>query len=149
MIRQPSENMYEILGMNLLNLLSQYKIADFHLELELFIHNDIELILKNPYIKKAVEIEKYLMEGQYNQIYALKDAKPGDLKAAGLTSPGFKYFIDHLENTLREHTTEIADVISSAYERLTLKSAMKLLNLSDEKKLREMIKRVSILHMPT
>ncbi len=60
--------MYEILGMNLLNLLSQYRIADFHRELELFIHPNVDAVLENPYIKKAVEIEQYIMEGQYNQV---------------------------------------------------------------------------------
>lgn len=54
--------------MNLLNLLSQYKIADFHRELELFIHPNVDKVMEDPYIKKAVEIEKYIMEGQYNKV---------------------------------------------------------------------------------
>lgn len=140
LINKPSAHMCEILGMHLLNLLSQNRIMDFHLELELFVHKDTDKVLENPYIKKAVEIEQFLMEGQYNKIFALKGATLETLKKEGLTSAGFKYFIDHLESTLKEHTTEIATVIGSAYEKLTMNAAMKLLNLTDSDQLAGIIK---------
>lgn len=60
--------MYEMLGMNLLKLLSQNRIMDFHIELELFVHSNTEKALNDPYIKKAVEIEQYLTEGRYNKV---------------------------------------------------------------------------------
>lgn len=60
--------MYEILGMNLLKLLSQNRIAEFHTELELFVHPEVFKVLNNVYIKKAVEIEQFLTEGRYNKV---------------------------------------------------------------------------------
>lgn len=73
----------------------------------------------------------------------MKEAKDEELKQAGIVSSGFKYFIDHLETTLKEHTTEIADVIGSAYEKLSMQSVMKLLNLKDSNRMGEIIKAVS------
>ncbi len=66
----PNESpyMYEMLGMNLLKLLSQNRIMDFHMELELFVHFNTEKSLSDPYIKKAVEMEQYLTEGRYNKV---------------------------------------------------------------------------------
>lgn len=67
-IGNESAYMYEMLGMNLLKLLSQNRIMDFHIELELFVHSNTEKALNDPYIKKAVEIEQYLTEGRYNKV---------------------------------------------------------------------------------
>lgn len=63
-----SPYMYEMLGMNLLKLLSQNRIMEFHLELELFVHSNTDKALNDPYIKKAVEMEQYLTEGRYNKV---------------------------------------------------------------------------------
>lgn len=57
----------ELLGLNLLCLLSQNRVAEFHTELELFAHPDVH-ILDNVYIKYAVQLEQYLMEGRYNKV---------------------------------------------------------------------------------
>jgi len=53
-----------ILGLNLLRLLAQNRISEFHIELELIPiekHNDM-------YIKHAIDLELYLMEGSYKKI---------------------------------------------------------------------------------
>lgn len=57
----------ELLGLNLLCLLSQNRVAEFHTELELFAYPDVH-ILENVYIKHAVSLEQYLMEGRYNKV---------------------------------------------------------------------------------
>ncbi|CAL8131482.1 unnamed protein product [Orchesella dallaii] len=137
-VRKQSKHMFEILGMNLLNLLSQNKMEEFHMELEIFPH--LDLALKDPYIKKAVEIEQWITEGKFNKIYELQKAKLDDLRNVGLTSPGFKYFVDHLESTLREHSVGIASIIGAAYEKLSMQCAMQLLNLNDSNKLASIIK---------
>lgn len=59
--------MCELLGLNLLCLLSQNRVAEFHTELELFAHPDVH-VLENVYIKHAVSLEQYLMEGRYNKV---------------------------------------------------------------------------------
>lgn len=56
---------YQLLGLNLLFLLSQNRVAEFHTELELLpadhIQNDV-------YIRHPLSIEQYLMEGSYNKV---------------------------------------------------------------------------------
>src|SRR5689334_493651 len=66
-----SERMYPILGLNLLRLLAQNRIADFHTQLETI---DPEQIHTNAYIRHPVQIEQCLMEGSYNKVWhARKD----------------------------------------------------------------------------
>jgi 26S proteasome regulatory subunit N12 len=56
---------YELLGLNLLWLLTQNRVAEFHTELELLSPNDIQ---KNVFIRYPVCLEQYLMEGCYNKV---------------------------------------------------------------------------------
>jgi 26S proteasome regulatory subunit N12 len=60
-----SAAMYEMLGLNLLYLLSQNRLAEFHSEVELLPHNEIQT---NVYLKHPISIEQYLMEGSYNKV---------------------------------------------------------------------------------
>jgi len=107
-----SASMYELLGLNLICLLSQNRVAEFHTELELL---PPQQILKNIYIKHPVSMEQYLMEGSYNKIFLSKENVP---------SEGFKFFIDILLNTIRD---EIAGCIEKAYERLLVNEAVRML----------------------
>ena len=58
-----SQRQYPILGLNLLRLLAQNRIAEFHTELEL-IPTDIQHT--NIYIKYPAQLEQHIMEGSYN-----------------------------------------------------------------------------------
>ncbi len=60
-----SAQMYPLLGLNLLFLLSQNRVAEFHIELELL---PVDKILNNVYIKHPVSLEQYIMEGSYNKV---------------------------------------------------------------------------------
>lgn len=53
------------MGLNLLFLLSQNRVAEFNTELELLPCNIIET---NIYIKHPVAVEQYFMEGSYNKV---------------------------------------------------------------------------------
>ena len=53
------------LGLNLLRLLAQGRISDFHIELEAIGSQH----LKNIYISHPIAIEQALMEGSYNKVY--------------------------------------------------------------------------------
>ena len=64
----PSSQEYMILGLNLLRLLVQNRIAEFHTELELL----SPAALENPCIKHAVELEQSFMEGAYNRVLSAK-----------------------------------------------------------------------------
>jgi len=107
----------ELLGLNLLCLLSQNRVSEFHTELELFAHPDVH-ILENNFIKHAVKLEQYLMEGRYNKIFVAKSLVTGD---------AFNFFIDILLDTIRD---EISTCVEKSYNRLHTKAASQVLNIS-------------------
>lgn len=51
-----SEQMYPLTGLNLLRLLSQNRLSEFHTALEVI---DPEQLHNNPYIKQAVDLGKF------------------------------------------------------------------------------------------
>lgn len=60
----PSPEEYPILGLNLMRLLAENRIAEFHTELELLPLRALD----HPCIKYAVELEQSFMEGAYNRL---------------------------------------------------------------------------------
>ncbi|KAF5734981.1 26S proteasome regulatory particle non-ATPase subunit 12 [Tripterygium wilfordii] len=79
---------YILLGLNLLRLLVQNRIAEFHTELELL----SSTALDNPCIKHAVELEQSFMEGAYNCVLSARQTAPHE---------SFVYFMDLLAKTVR------------------------------------------------
>ncbi|MQL92556.1 hypothetical protein Taro_025175 [Colocasia esculenta] len=63
---------YPILGLNLLRLLVQNRIAEFHTELELLPTSALD----NPCLKHAVELEQSFMEGAYNRVLSARQTVP-------------------------------------------------------------------------
>ncbi|XP_008214205.1 26S proteasome non-ATPase regulatory subunit 8 [Nasonia vitripennis] len=109
---------YQLLGLNLLFLLSQNRVAEFHTELELL---PVECIQSNIYIRHPLSLEQYLMEGSYNKIFLAK----GNVPAAS-----YNFFIDILLNTVRD---EIGACMQSAFDKISVKDAARMLNLNSEK----------------
>ncbi len=81
--------MMPLLGLNLLRLLAQNRIADFHTQLELI---DPESLHSNLYIKHPVQLEQYLMEGSYNKVYHARSDVPAE---------EYLFFMDILMGTIR------------------------------------------------
>ncbi|VDO50052.1 unnamed protein product [Schistosoma margrebowiei] len=106
---------YELLGLNLLFLLSQRRLADFHVELERL---TIEEITSSVYINHPVSMEQYLMEGNFHKVFLSKGNVP---------SKRYDFFIDIFLNATRE---EVASCIEHAYETLSLKDATPMLFFS-------------------
>lgn len=103
---------YQLLGLNLLCLLSQNRVSEFHTELELLPLSEIK---NNVYIRHPVSLEQYLMEGSYNKIFLSKGNVP---------SKYYTYFIDLLLDTIR---VDIGGCIEKAYERISETEAARLL----------------------
>jgi len=101
-----------IRGLNLIRLLTQNRIADFHTTLESL---DPEVISENPFIKHPVNLERWLMEGSYSKVWNAREEAPTE---------EYKFFVDSLMNTIRN---EIATCEEAAYESLPLKDAATLL----------------------
>lgn len=106
--------MYQLLGLNLLCLLSQNRVAEFHTELERI---PLEQIKNNVYIRHPVSMEQYIMEGSYNKILHAKGNVPAE---------SFKYFIDILLNTVRD---EIASCLEKSYPEIGCAEAARMLSL--------------------
>lgn len=117
-----AESKWMVIGLNLLGLLAQNRIAEFHTELELIPQSVIQ---GTPSIAFLVELEQWLMEGSYNKV--LKAAKTA-------TDPNFALFMGMLTDMLRD---KIMDCSQAAYEVMPAKDACKLLLLSDEPELKQ------------
>jgi 26S proteasome regulatory subunit N12 len=97
-----SPRQYPILGLNLLRLLAQNRIAEFHTELELI---PTELQATNIYIKFPSQLEQHIMEGSYNKILSAK--------RDGLFSNEGTYFMDMLIGTV-SHRQKLSVVPTTA-----------------------------------
>ncbi|KAL1131876.1 hypothetical protein AAG570_011487 [Ranatra chinensis] len=106
---------YQLLGLNLLFLLSQNRVAEFHTELELLPSDQIQ---SNVYIRHPLSLEQNLMEGNYNKIFLAKGNVPAE---------SYNFFIDILLETIR---SEIAGCMERAYRKISATDAGRMLNLS-------------------
>lgn len=109
-----SSNKWELLGLNLVHLLAQNRIADFHIELELL---DPALLHDNKYISHPVALEQYIMEGAYNRVFKTRAEMPAE---------SYAFFMDILADTVRE---EIAACCEQAFSVLPVADLRKLLFL--------------------
>jgi len=104
---------FQLLGLNLLCLLSQNRVAEFHTELERLPASEIQ---NNVYIKHPVSLEQYIMEGSYNKVILAKGNVPAE---------SYKYFIDILMGTVRN---EIASCLE-AYSDISCADAARMLSI--------------------
>jgi 26S proteasome regulatory subunit N12 len=111
-----SEQEMPIVGMNLLRLMVQNRTAEFHTQLELLSPETQQ----NVYIKHAIELEQYLMEGAYNKVIHARQSIPAE---------PYAYFMDLLMHTVRD---EIAACCEKAYPRLTVQGAQELLAIPQQ-----------------
>eukprot|EP00730_Choanoeca_flexa_P012858 TRINITY_DN4689_c0_g1_i2.p1 TRINITY_DN4689_c0_g1~~TRINITY_DN4689_c0_g1_i2.p1 ORF type:complete len:255 (+),score=64.79 TRINITY_DN4689_c0_g1_i2:114-878(+) len=122
-----SESAYkhELLGLYLLYLLTQHRIAEFHTELERF---DFDTVTNNAYIRHPVSLEQYMMEGSYNKVFLARESAPAASYAA---------FLDVLEDAIR---FSIADGCAAAYDKLKLSAFVKLLFAKSEMEVDHLLK---------
>lgn len=109
----PSDQERMLVSLNLLRLLVQNRIAEFHTELEV-IPDEVQAA---PEVAQVVELEQWLMEGAYNKVLDARSRAASDYYA---------YFLDSLSSTVRD---EIASCSERAYESLSLADAASLLML--------------------
>ncbi|XP_068257108.1 26S proteasome non-ATPase regulatory subunit 8 [Nyctibius grandis] len=117
---------HQLLGLNLLFLLSQNRVAEFHTELERLPAKEIQ---SNVYIKHPVSLEQYLMEGSYNKVFLAKGNIPAE---------SYTFFIDILLDTIRD---EIAGCIEKAYEQILFAEATRILFFPTAKKMTDYAKK--------
>ena len=118
-----SASKFTILGLNLMRLLAQNRLGEFHTELEMFPPDR----LQDVYIKKPVSLEQFLMEGNYHKIFLSKEDIP---------NPYYALFIDILIETIRN---EIAACAEKAYSHLSKQEAVKLLMVDGDTDLQKFV----------
>lgn len=111
-----SDRQWPLMGLHLLSLLASNQIGAFHTELETIEQKDQERV----YIKFALQLEQWLMEGSFNKI--LKAGKT-------LPAPQYAFFVDVLSQTVRD---KIADCSAEAYESLPVGEAKQVLMLDSD-----------------
>uniref|UniRef100_A0A1A9WA73 26S proteasome non-ATPase regulatory subunit 8 n=1 Tax=Glossina brevipalpis TaxID=37001 RepID=A0A1A9WA73_9MUSC len=116
-----SKNMFKLLGLNLLFLLSVNRVSEFHTELELL---SADIIHTNEYIGPILALEQYIMEGRYNKIFQAKSSAPSEI---------YNYFMDILLSTVRD---EIGACIEKAYDKISMLEAAKRLNLKTSEEMK-------------
>ncbi|KAF8504218.1 COP9 signalosome [Gautieria morchelliformis] len=119
-ILPPSPREYPIQGLNLIRLLTQNRIADFHTTLESL---PSEALHDNPFLKHPVNLERWLMEGSYSKVWSARNEAPAD---------EYKFFVDSLMGTIRN---EIASCEEAAYSSLPIKDACTLLFFNNRSEL--------------
>lgn len=113
---------YQLLGLNLLRLLAQNRVAEFHTELELLPEKELR---GNVYILHPVTLEQWLMEGRYNKVVLSRGTVPAE---------SYTFFLDELIKTIR---TEVASCIETSYDAITVTEAARLLFLKNVKEVQE------------
>ena len=87
----PSPREYPIRGLNLIRLLTQNRIADFHTTLE-SLPLPADKFASNPFISHPVNLERWLMEGSYSKVWNAREEAPVE---------EYKFFVDSLMGTIR------------------------------------------------
>jgi len=112
---------YVILGLYLLHLLASDRIGDFHTELELIPVEDYE----NSYIKRPIQLERYLMEGNYAKVLEAQKDMP---------KMYYAYFMDRLEEMVRH---KVGASLERSYDHVPAQTAASMLILKDVAALQE------------
>jgi len=118
---EASKQKYPLIGLYLLHLLTSDRIGEFHTELELIPVDDYE----NLYIKQPIQLERYLMEGNYAKVLEAQKDVP---------QMYYSFFMERLIDTVR---SKVGASLERSYEDLPVAQAAKMLILSDVAVLQE------------
>jgi 26S proteasome regulatory subunit N12 len=106
-----------ILGLNLLFLLVENRLSDFHCELEVLTESE----LKNPAISFCTQLDQHLMVGSYDQVMNAASNPP---------VPYYNFFLKSLLETVR---LNIGECTGTSYDSLSVVAATKILMFTSEK----------------
>lgn len=107
----PHSQKCHILGLNLMYLLVENNLSEFHAELELL----TPLEASTPYLNFPITLERQLMVGSYDEVLS-----------AGLRvpDPSYSFFVDNLLQTVRD---SIADCLEVGYRTMSVKDAVAMM----------------------
>lgn len=112
-----------VLGLNLMHLLVDNRLAEFHAELELLSADEASA----PCVAFPIALERQLMVGSYDEVLAA---------AARVPDPSYHFFMEHLLETVRD---SIADCVEVSYKSLTLAEAVTMMKFDSTAELQEYV----------
>lgn len=118
-----SEQQNTILGLNLLYLLVENRLSDFHCELELLSEEQ----QAHPAIAFCTQLDRHLMVGSYDQVMAAAAQPPVEY---------YSFFLTSLLMTVRINIGECA---SASYSTLQLAAATSILMFNSDKETIEFV----------
>ena len=108
-----------ILGLNLMHLLVENRLSEFHSELELLTAAEAS----SPEISFPIHLERQLMVGSYDEVLAANSRVP---------HASYGLFMDHLLTTVRDN---IADCLEVAYKTMSLDDAVTMMKFASRDEL--------------
>ena len=109
----------KILGLNLMYLLIENRLSEFHAELELLTDSEAS----SPFITFPITLERQLMVGSYDEVLNAKSHIP---------DPSYNFFVENLLQTVRD---SIADCVEVAYQTITLDEAKVMMKFESNSEL--------------
>lgn len=113
-----------VIGLNLMHLLVENRLSEFHSQLELLSDKEAS----DPYISFPIGLERKLMVGIYDEVLNHYEKMPNPQT--------YQLFMENLLQTVRD---SIADCMEVSYQTLSLKDASKLMKFNNVNELREYI----------
>merc|ERR1712232_912379 len=118
-----SERKHHVLGLNLMFLLLENRLSEFHAELELL----SEAEAANVFISFPIQLERQLMVGSYDEVLSAHSRIP---------DPSYGFFMENLLQTVRD---SIADCLEVSYKEMKIDDAVKMMKFDSPKHLMEYI----------
>jgi len=110
-----------ILGLNLMNLLVDNRLSEFHAELELLTEEES----RNVFVTFPINLERQLMVGIYDEV--LNVTVPDE---------SYQFFVDNLLQTVRD---SIADCVEVSYKTMKIADAMTMMKFGTQEELLEYV----------
>lgn len=118
-----NNNRARILGLNLMYLLTENRLSEFHAELELLTETEAA----DPLVTFPIALERQLMVGSYDEVL---DA------GARAPDPSYDFFLESLNRTVRD---SIADCLEVAYKTMSTSDARVMMKFDTIEELTEYV----------
>mmetsp|Transcript_28769 Transcript_28769/g.32894 ORF Transcript_28769/g.32894 Transcript_28769/m.32894 type:complete len:250 (-) Transcript_28769:122-871(-) len=114
-----SERKCHVLGLNLMFLLVENRLSEFHAELELLSEKEAT----NVFISFPIQLERQLMVGSYDEVLSAHSRIP---------DTSYDFFMENLLETVRD---SIADCVEVSYKEMKIEDAMKMMKFDSPQRL--------------
>jgi len=113
----------KVLGLNLMYLLVENRLSEFHSELELLSEEEAN----NSFVSFPINLERQLMVGSYDEVLNASARVPDE---------SYQFFMENLLQTVRD---TIADCLEVAYKTMSVAEAMKMMRFENSQQFTEYI----------